>query len=484
MGYVDVDGDAATVNSSTATLSLPAGATVTWAGLYWGADTALGTGGSAAPNAANRGIVRFKVGSGGYQTVAAAPADVLTSTGKDTRYRAFADVTALLPAAGNATYTVGNVQTGRGDDRFAGWSLVVAYQDATQGVHRVSVYDGLGTVDATHTFSTDITPFFTPASGPVATKTGLLAFEGDTGIVGETATFNGTALTDAINGLGNLMNSTMAVDGTLFGAKDPNYGNLMGTDIDVWNKHGLPRPRAELGDARVRVEPGPVRAVRAVARLRRGPGREQRGPTVGGVARDGSTLTADPGTWNGTPTITYEYQWQRCDAGGASCADIPGATGSTYTLTPADVGSTVRVLVTAVNGAGSSAPTASAADRHRRPARPLQRHRPAAERPRARRPDPDHHARGLERHRPGLRRPVAALRHRRRQLHRHRGRDRVELRADGRRHRRDRAQRGHGLQRRRRRDRVLGAHDHRRPRPAGQHDAPVDHRRWRRTGRS
>ena len=32
------------------------------------------------------------------------------------------------------------------------------------------------------------------------------------------------------------MNSTMAIDGTLFAAKDPNYGNLMGTDIDVWNK--------------------------------------------------------------------------------------------------------------------------------------------------------------------------------------------------------------------------------------------------------
>ena len=133
MGYVDVDGDATTVNSSTSTLSLPAGATVVWAGLYWGADTAAGTGGSAAPNAANRGTVRFKVGSGGYQTVTAAPADVLTSTGKATRYRAFANVTALLPAAGNATYTVADVQTGRGDDRFAGWSLVVAYQDATAG---------------------------------------------------------------------------------------------------------------------------------------------------------------------------------------------------------------------------------------------------------------------------------------------------------------------------------------------------------------
>ena len=162
-----------------------------------------------------------------------------TSTGKPTRYRAFANVTPLLPAAGNATYTVADVQAGRGDDRFAGWSLVVANRDPTEGFHRVSVYDGLGTVDATHTFSTAILPFYTPESGSVATKTGLLAFEGDAGIIGETATFNGTDLTDAINGPGNLMNSTMARDGTLFAAKNPNYDNLQGTDIDVWNNTGL-----------------------------------------------------------------------------------------------------------------------------------------------------------------------------------------------------------------------------------------------------
>ena len=361
MEYVDVDGDAATVNSSTATLSLPAGATVTWAGLYWGADTSHGTGGSAAPNAANRGTVRFKVGSGAYQTVSAVPADVLTSTGQATRYRAFANVTALLPAAGNATYTVADVQAGRGDDRFAGWSLVVAYQDSTQAVHRVSVYDGLGTVDATHTFSTDITPFFTPASGPVETKTGLLAFEGDMGIVGETATFNGTALTDAINGLGNLMNSTMAVDGTLFGAKNPNYDNLMGTDIDVWNKtdflgHNQGSATLAFASNQDLFVPSALWLVSD-----EGPAANSGVPTVGGTVRDGSTLTATSGTWNGTPTITYEYQWQRCDTAGANCVDIPGATNPTYTLTPADVGSTVRVLVTAVNDAGSSSPAASSA---------------------------------------------------------------------------------------------------------------------------
>lgn len=59
------------------------------------------------------------------------------------------------------------------------------------------------------------------------------------------------------------------------------------------------------------------------------------------------------GTWNGTPTITYAYQWYRCAIGGASCAPISGATTASYLLTLADAEHTVKVLVTATNTAGT-----------------------------------------------------------------------------------------------------------------------------------
>lgn len=62
MTNVDIDGDATTFNSSRATVTLPAGVTgndVLFAGLYWGADTAAGTGGSAAVNAALKDQIRF-----------------------------------------------------------------------------------------------------------------------------------------------------------------------------------------------------------------------------------------------------------------------------------------------------------------------------------------------------------------------------------------------------------------------------------------
>ena len=82
-------------------------------------------------------------------------------------------------------------------------------------------------------------------------------------------------------------------------------------------------------------------------------------PAVTGTPVDGQVLTASPGTWLGTPTITYGYQWQRCDVNGLNCVNIGGATGTTYTLTPADVGSTIRVVVIGNNDAGASNPASS-----------------------------------------------------------------------------------------------------------------------------
>jgi lysozyme len=69
-------------------------------------------------------------------------------------------------------------------------------------------------------------------------------------------------------------------------------------------------------------------------------------PALSGTAQVGQTLTADVGTWTASPS-RFAYQWQRCDANGAACVAIVGATGSTYALTPDDLGSTVTLSVTA-----------------------------------------------------------------------------------------------------------------------------------------
>jgi hypothetical protein len=78
-------------------------------------------------------------------------------------------------------------------------------------------------------------------------------------------------------------------------------------------------------------------------------------PTVTGTAVQGQTLTAVPGTWT-APEATFTYQWQHCDAAGANCADVAGATAQTYAVTAADVGATLVVVVKATNRFGT--PTA------------------------------------------------------------------------------------------------------------------------------
>jgi hypothetical protein len=76
-------------------------------------------------------------------------------------------------------------------------------------------------------------------------------------------------------------------------------------------------------------------------------------PTITGSAVSGQTLTATTGTWTGEPT-SFAYQWQRCDAAGVTCASIVGATGPSYAVVDADVGTTLRVGITARNAAGSA----------------------------------------------------------------------------------------------------------------------------------
>jgi len=83
-------------------------------------------------------------------------------------------------------------------------------------------------------------------------------------------------------------------------------------------------------------------------------------PTISGTPQDGQTLTAAVGTWSGTPPLSYAYQWRRCDAGGNACANISAATSASYTATGLDVGSTIRVIVTAANAGGSSSAVSAA----------------------------------------------------------------------------------------------------------------------------
>lgn len=77
-------------------------------------------------------------------------------------------------------------------------------------------------------------------------------------------------------------------------------------------------------------------------------------PTITGTAKVGEELTAAHGTWTGG-VRSFAYQWQSCDVTGEGCGNVTGATGGTYGVRSADVGHTIRVVVTATKLAGSAA---------------------------------------------------------------------------------------------------------------------------------
>jgi hypothetical protein len=83
------------------------------------------------------------------------------------------------------------------------------------------------------------------------------------------------------------------------------------------------------------------------------------GPSVSGVAEQGQRLGAVPGIWTGTGTVTYAYQWYRCDATGAHCASVHGATGVGYRLLAADAGKTIGLTVKATDTTGTTSAYAS-----------------------------------------------------------------------------------------------------------------------------
>jgi hypothetical protein len=82
-------------------------------------------------------------------------------------------------------------------------------------------------------------------------------------------------------------------------------------------------------------------------------------PKISGTAQVGSTLSTTNGSWTSSSTISFSYQWRRCNAQGAGCANIGGADNSTYLVRKADLGDTLRARVTAKNADGSTQATSN-----------------------------------------------------------------------------------------------------------------------------
>lgn len=240
MQFVDVDADPATFSSSSSTFAPSGLQDVLFAGLYFGGRVTAGAGGGAhAPNAAARGTALLQTPtSGGYVPVSGSVADSGAIAGA---YVGFADVTALVRAGGSGRYTVANVQSGTGLDRYAGWSLVVVYRDPALPLRDLTVFEGLAAIQqGDPPLSIGVSGFKTPLSGPVLSSVGVVGYEGDRGSSGARLTLNGQQLADAANPPNNVFNSSVASEGNnSVERRDPPYVNALGFDADRIRADGV-----------------------------------------------------------------------------------------------------------------------------------------------------------------------------------------------------------------------------------------------------
>lgn len=240
MVYVNSDGDSSTFNSSNATLSLPAGAQVQYARLYWGGNAVAGIGGAAPPNVALSNTIRLATPASGYVSVTGSLLGTNNNTGSSVIYAAFADVTNLVQTAGAGTYTIANVQAGTGvrnDDGksgglFAGWSLVVVYTDPANALRNITVWDGFGRIEPNTQGEAMIGGFVTPPTGPLSATVGVVAWEGDFGLTGDRLQVSGLDVSGPLNLATNSFNGSVSA----FGAqvpRSPSYFNQLGVDVDM-----------------------------------------------------------------------------------------------------------------------------------------------------------------------------------------------------------------------------------------------------------
>jgi uncharacterized repeat protein (TIGR01451 family) len=206
--WIDVDGDPATFNSSSATIVVPARAAVDHAVLYWGGDLAsdraarcAGLPAAAAPSPERADRVRIRLDGDGadYVSVRATTVDGLRTANGRT-YQAYADVTRLLAARSAAegstpvVITVADAQVAQGADCAGGWSIVVVYRHPAAAHRTVLLYDGLVAAGGPRTVKLD----GFRAAGPVEARLGVVAYHGGGLSVGA-AMVNGAGLADRIS---------------------------------------------------------------------------------------------------------------------------------------------------------------------------------------------------------------------------------------------------------------------------------------------
>ncbi len=241
----DVDSDASTTSSSMARLDINTTDTVVWARLYWSARLNDPT----STEKTNSKTIKFRTpASATYNTITAENYDFYPSD-DPYDYGASADVTALVKAGRGGQYFAADIEADNGSNQFASWSLLVIVSNPTRTLNNISVYDGFevlydggGYPDQVSITASD---FLTPKSGAVNSKLFLYSGESEAQLNDSASITNkaGTVfpLVDAQNTATDIFNASISTSGVYRSSfrvtdptlADPNFQNVVGTDIDV-----------------------------------------------------------------------------------------------------------------------------------------------------------------------------------------------------------------------------------------------------------
>ena len=258
MQMIDIDSDTSTFNSSSSDLAIPANANVLFAGLYWSA-TEGGVAGVTVPvpNFSLRNQIMFDTpATAGYQTINGAILG--TATPNDDAYGAFADVTALVQAAGSGTYTAANIQVTNGfasTGPWGGWSMAVVYEEPSEACRNLSVFDGFRLAFFGN-IRVPITGFQAPPTGPVEADFGFFMGDGDIWntfgqrLASDSVRFDGQPISDALNPYNaanphidrNFFNNNITRFGSHMTNRNPFTPHTLGTDITMISADGILAP--------------------------------------------------------------------------------------------------------------------------------------------------------------------------------------------------------------------------------------------------
>ncbi|HEX8821267.1 MAG TPA: Ig-like domain-containing protein, partial [Archangium sp.] len=237
-----------------AMLSLPPGAKVTYARLYWAATRFNNSAGDkiAEPD---RTATLSRPGVAGFEKPLAADDYAFEyAVGKEYQYQSTADITDIVKAYGAGAYQVSDVlaipfEATSGEYLFDGWWMVVFYEQPGSTTKRhLKLYDGMRVVgDATPSTLFPLSGFYVP-SYAVDAKLGVVAFDGDDPDVKDSFTFNGTVISNDLNPADNFFNGTRSWTTVKTGVRTdtPLTGIDPGTDgvFDTYPvSHKLDRPQ-------------------------------------------------------------------------------------------------------------------------------------------------------------------------------------------------------------------------------------------------